>query len=223
MATLALLRSQVRERANMENSQFVSDAELDRYINLSISEMYDMLCEKDEDYNVSEYAISLVPNQDAYDLPVDFYRLRGVDLNIDGNNSITLKRFEFADRNRFNSYPSLAVNFDIRYRLRSNKITLSPKANVSAQNLTVWYTPLPQVLVDDSDVLDGYNGWEEIVVVKTAIKCLVKEESDTSQLQLEYEQLKQRLDSAMDKRDSAEPSKISDVQSKAGYYPVGIL
>jgi hypothetical protein len=216
--TLSDLRSQVRQRANMENSTFVTDSEFNRYINLSIAELYDMLSEKDADYNISSSTFSLIPGNDAYNLPVDFYRLRGVDLNIDSNNVVTLKKFEFEDRNRFNSYPSLAENFDIRYRLRGNQIVFSPGENISAQSITLWYIPLPVTLSSDSSTLNGYNGWEEIVIVKSAIKALVKEEQETSQLQLEYEQLKQRLEAAMDQRDSGQPSKIYDNQSSAGFY-----
>jgi len=220
--TLLEIRTQVRQRANMENSTFVTDSEFNRYINLSIAELYDMLSEKDSDYNISSNTFNLVSGTDAYSLPADFYRLRGVDMNVDANNKITLKKFEFEDRNRFNSYPSLAANFDIRYRLRGNQILFSPGENISAQSITLWYIPLPTALSIDTDTLNGYNGWEEIVIVKSAIKALVKEEQDTSQLQLEYEQLKQRLDAAMDQRDSGQPSKIYDNQSPAGYYPVGI-
>lgn len=224
MPTLLELRTQVRQRANMENSNFCTDAELDSYLNLSIRELYDMIVSKfDSDYNISSETFALVQGQDGYNLPADFYKVRGVDLNIDANNVITLKKFEFEERNRFNSYPSLAVNFNIRYRLRGNQIIFSPKQNISAQSVTIWYIPLPSTLEDDSDVLDGYNGWEELVIIKTAIKALVKEEQDTSQLQLEYEQIKQRLESMMDNRDAAQPSRITDNQSPAGYYPVGIL
>lgn len=220
--TLLELRTQTRQRANMENSQFVTDAEFNKYINLSIAELYDMLCEKDADYNISSSTIALVSGSDAYSLPADFYRLRGVDLNIDANNKITLKKFEFQDRNRFNSYPSLAVNFDIRYRLRGSQILFSPSENISGQSVTLWYIPLPVALSADIDTLNGYNGWEEIVIVKSAIKALVKEEQDTSQLQLEYEQLKMRLDAAMDQRDSGQPSRIYDNQTRSGIYPAAI-
>ena len=37
------LRDEVRQRADMVYSDFVSDSEINRYINESISELYDML------------------------------------------------------------------------------------------------------------------------------------------------------------------------------------
>lgn len=193
----------------MENSTFVTDAEFNNYINLSIAELYDMLCSKtDEDYNISSQSYTLVANQDSYDLPATFYKLRGVDLNLDPLRAVPLKRFEFAERNSVQ--PLLYGLVDLRYRVRGNKLTFSPVELIEGSSVTLWYIPLPTRLALDADTLEGYNGWEELVIVKAAIKALVKEEQDTSQLQLEYEQLKIRLDQAMDTRDSGSPSKITD-------------
>ena len=61
MATLATLRNRVRQRADMENNNFVSDSEVNQYINSSYAELYDLLVAKFEDYYVAdplEFAIS---------------------------------------------------------------------------------------------------------------------------------------------------------------------
>jgi hypothetical protein len=217
--TLLQLRTQARQRANMENSTFVTDGEFNTYINLSISELYDMLCSKsDADYNISSSTFTTVTNQDSYNLPVDFYRLRGVDLLIDPLRPVPLKRFEFAERNSID--PQFYGVVDIRYRLRGDKLTFTPTELMGGQSMRIWYIPLPTQLSADNHTLNGYNGWEELVIVKTAIKALVKEEQDTSQLTYEYEQLKLRLEQAMDSRDSASPSRITD--NERYFYPYDI-
>lgn len=207
--TLLQLRTQARQRANMENSTFVTDSEFNTYINLSISELYDMLCSKvDADYNINSQTFTTTANVDSYDLPNDFYKLRGVDLLLDPLRPVPLKRFEFAERNSID--PIFFGVVDLRYRVRGNKLTFTPVELMGGQSIRVWYIPLPSQLSSDSDALNGYNGWEELVIIKAAIKALVKEEQDTSQLQLEYAELKQRLEVAMDSRDSASPSRITD-------------
>jgi hypothetical protein len=217
--TLLQLRTQSRERANMENSTFVSDSELNNYINLSIAELYDMICNKvDEDYNITSYTFTTSADVDAYNLPSDFYKLRGVDLMLDTLRSTPLKRFEFAERNSLD--PIFVGPVDLKYRLRGNQISFTPAELMGGNNIRVWYIPLPTRLSSDSDTLNGYNGWEELVIVKSAIKALVKEEQDTSQLQLEYAELKLRLEQSMDVRDSASPSRITD--NDRNYYPFNL-
>ena len=51
--TEATLRSRARRMADMENSTFVSDAEIRDYINSAYAELYDLVIEKYEDYYVS--------------------------------------------------------------------------------------------------------------------------------------------------------------------------
>ena len=48
------LRTRARRRADMENSTFVSDAEIQDYLNSSISELHDFMVKSYEDYFVSE-------------------------------------------------------------------------------------------------------------------------------------------------------------------------
>lgn len=54
--TLAELRTEVRRRSDMENSQFVKDAELTTYINQSYVELYDLLIARFEDYFVTDFS-----------------------------------------------------------------------------------------------------------------------------------------------------------------------
>ena len=79
---LEQLRVACRQRADMVNSTFITDAELNSYINASYFELYDLLVQKyGNDYYVQEYYFNLVGNQSRYDLPEDFFKLLGVDLS----------------------------------------------------------------------------------------------------------------------------------------------
>ena len=208
--TLAQMRTKVRERADMQNSTFISDTELDGYINSSYAELYDLIIDKHgEDYYISSQNYTSSAGQTTFSLPADFYKLRGVDLNI-GSNSITLKKFEFAERNRFNNLVVYADG-ECRYRLRGSNLILTPALGTSRQ-LTLWYIPKPATLVSGSDAIDGINGFEEYVVVDAAIKCRSKEESDIQDLVYMKQSLLMRIEKMADARDANEPSRIVDTE-----------
>jgi hypothetical protein len=208
--TLLQLRAEVRQRANMENSLFVTDSELDRYINLSLSELYDILVSKyGQDYFMTSYDFSTTAGVDSYALPTDLYKLAGVDMKLDPVRFIRLKRFEFAERNRVD-YAMTLREIDLKYRLRGEYILFSPIGNMSGRQIRLWYIPKPTLLVNTTDTVEGYNGWEEHAIITAAIKCLGKEESDTSTLQVELAKITTRIESMAAARDTQSPMRVYD-------------
>jgi len=219
MTTLVELRNQVRQRADMENSTFVSDAELNNYINLSYAELYDLIIDKHgEDYYIQDQVYTGSPSQDTFALPSNFYKLRGVDLLTSAGQAVTLRRFEFSERNRFTNV-SQAVDGDYRYRLRGSNLVLTPALSAQHQ-LKLWYIPKPIKLVADSDAIDGVNGFEEYVIIDAAIKCRIKEETDTSTLIYQKQSIETRINRMADNRDANEPSRIVDINinSRDSYF-----
>ena len=68
--TLAELRTQSRQRADMENSNFISDTELTSYINNSIAELHDIMAEAyGSEYFVTTTTFSVTSGDDTYSLP----------------------------------------------------------------------------------------------------------------------------------------------------------
>lgn len=218
--TLGELKTQARQRADMTESSFVEDAELTSYINNSIAELYDLLIQSyGSDYYISQYDFTTVSGQKAYDLPSDFYKLRGVDANYGTNNPTTLDQFNFNERNRFTEVLQWNIDglYQIRYRLRGSQLLFSsdPDRNVA---ITLWYIPLATKLVDDADTMDDLNAYSEYVIVDAAIKMMQKEESDVSVLMLQKEALKQRIESASQNRDAGSSESVSDVYNEASDY-----
>jgi len=222
IVTLLELRTRARQRADMVNSGFVSDSELNVYINASYAELYDLLVSKHgEDYFVDSFNITTTNNVETYSLPSDFYKLLGVDLQLDtSSNWVSLKRFEFAERNIPQIWDIKFVDF-IRYRVFGSSLKLSPVPQ-SHQNIRVWYIPLPSKLVKDNDTFDGIDGWEEYVVIDVAIKMLTKEESDTSQLLGEKMAMKLRIEQMAEARDEGQPARVQDMNSLSSNYYYGV-
>lgn len=215
MVTLAELKERARQRADMENSEFVSDAELTQYINSSLAELHDLLIAAyNEDYVMEEYSWSSTGAMD-YDLPSDFYKLRGVDVRMGTGDWATVKRFNFNRRNEDQSayaWNLLGVPY-MEYRLVGSKIRFNrtPSGNL---NFRMFYHPRAVELVDDTDQYDDVNAYSEYIVVDTAIKMLQKEESDVQVLMGQKAMLKQRIESMAQNRDANEPESVTDIYAE---------
>lgn len=212
--TLSDLRTRARRRADIEKSLFVSDSELNQYINDSYLELYDLLVTKFEDYYAKDpYSFTIASGESSIDLPSDFYKSLGVDRKISGTDYYPLDQFNFRNRN-FKRLPSRRMGLypSIQYRIYGDKLIFMPE-DLCPGDYRWWYVPKATTMSSDTDTIDGVNGWEEYVVIDAAIKCLVKEESDISALQLAKNEIKRRIDEAALNRDAGETSEIQDVRT----------
>lgn len=222
LISFAQIKEESRERANMENSGFISDSELGRYVNKSIRALYDLIMTKyGEDYFVNAEPFEIVVNntQDKYDLPDDFYKVVGVDLKVGTNNGISMQPFMWQERNNYlNSYIASWGEDGVvraRYRIMDNnpgKIWFIPSPT-GGFNVDLWYVPVPPELEDEDDEFNGFNGWEEYVIIDAAIKMLGKEESATKDLKLERQLIIDRITETAANRDIGMSHRVQDVNS----------
>lgn len=218
--TLLELRTQARQLADRENSQFVTDAELTNYVNSAIAELQDLLISAySSDYYISSYTFTTVNNQTNYALPADFYKLRGVDAAINGTEWAAVRPFNFNERNRNDSFSSwgLMTGPSVRYRLLGNNMVLSPAPD-GAYNMRVWYIPTATKLVADSDVLADLNQFSDFVIYDAAIKMLIKEESDPTALMAERAKCEKRIVEMGQNRDAGQPESVSDIYAENNDY-----
>ncbi len=206
------LRTRARHRADMENSAFVSDAEIQDYLNSSISELHDFMVKSYEDYFVSEQTYNAPIATGGANLPDDFYKALGVDYNSGGITS-TLRAYSFTERNVYNTpYAAIDRLAEPMYKVEGSKIKLIPN-NSQSGTITLFYVPLPtQFSTTVTEIETIIPGYEEYVVVATAIRMLMKEESDTRQLELEKNQLASRIIRALSPRDTSGSFAIRDVR-----------
>ena len=214
---LSALRERARRRANMEDSDFVEDEELNQYISDSYAELYDLLVSKFEDYYVADpLEFSISSGSSTYALPADFYKLIGLDRSVGGGDYVEVKPFNFNDRNRRRIGDRLRSGSPTaRYRILGSNLRFSP-ADQAAGDYLLWYVPRYSELTEDTDEVDGVNGWEEYIVIDAAIKCLIKEESNANDLYKAKAEIKQRIEEMAANRDAGEPQRIPDV-TMSGY------
>lgn len=288
----------------MQSSGFVSDTELNGYINNSYFELYDLIVSRYEDY-YSTLVEMTISTGNSYTLPTDFYKLRGVDYDLNGN-WIELRKWNFQDRNKF-TQPNNILNYSQYrlYRVVGNEILLLPEDQANG-NYRVWYVPRATAMADGvlatatlqaltytstdiyvsgdtisisyvgggtaglevvdvigeaitvtiedgvstaQDILqaveaatalvivtlisaniaqttepqtylsggsarvnmDPINGWDEYIVIDSAIKCLQKEESDVSVLLSQKNAIIQRIEALANNRDAGEPERTTDI------------
>ena len=212
--TLAQLRTRSRERADMEDSDFVSTTEELSYINASYAELYDILVSRFEDYFTINTEITVASGDSSFPLPTTFYKLRALDLRLDssGNNWTALPKFNFNNRNIRNSNVSrlLSGQFNISYSVVGANVELVP-TDSALGTYRLWYVPIYTPLADESDTIDGISGWEEYIVIDVAIKMLNKEESSVTHLVKEKEAMLKRIEDMANNRDVDQPEVVGDV------------
>lgn len=217
---LEQLRLRSREAADMVNSdEFISNDELNFYINQSLYELRDVLVTSyGQYYPFSTASLSILSGADTAALPADCYKVMGVDILVQSPNQfMTLNEFNFNERNLFNGpnqiYGTVSNWWtNIRYSIRGREIWITPTPN---QNITLrlWYIPNMTELVADSDevpVNDAMAGWLQYVITDCAIKMKQKEEDDVSVLMMQKEALRQRIIKSCTTQNAGSPKTISD-------------
>lgn len=240
--TLGQIRLLSQQKADRVNSNFVTTAEWNTYINMSYFELYDLLVQKyGNDYFVAPETRFVLTGASSYALPdgitmfqdqnnnpyvaQPFYKLLGVDLAINAANNawITLGKYEFISRNQY-VYPQLGTNLlgvaGLRYRMEGNNINFIPTPQAN-QYGRLWYIPRMATLLKDTDIADGVSGWTEYIAVDAAIKALQKEESDVTVLAAQKMALIQRIEDAAENRDAGQPETISQTRQNVDLYGAG--
>lgn len=208
--TLLQLRTRAKQRANLENSNFLTPAEWNENINYAISELRDLIISKaGDDYFATSQSFSLISGTEAYALPAAFYKALWVEILESDGKYRKLKRFEISEKNAYgNPYSSFCS--EIRYRLIGDNLHFTSFDSIGGRTARLWYVPLITELSADGDTLSGFNGWDEYIILHAAIAALDKEEQETSKLELKLEKLKLRIEAMSEDRDQSNPMRIQD-------------
>lgn len=208
--TLANLISDCRQRANMENSTFITDAEITEYLNQELAELWARLVQGEGQPHLrSSTTISATNGTALYALPADFWRLQEVVATIGGVTG-NLTPFMPVEHGWLQSASPWGVTSPVRYRLQGGNIEFLPATqNFSA---TLYYTPCQTRLVNNSDTFDGFNGYEVAAIYGAVATMLAKEESDPSFYVGQKERIYRHIDSLAAQRDAANPERVQDVE-----------
>lgn len=213
-ATLAELRTRVRQRADMVDSDFVTDAELNTYIQQSYRKLYNLVVTTFSDWYVDDPVEFSITSGNTFTLPATFYKLIAVDFKLNGK-WIEVPRFNINERNRQTAGRFRIFHPTIKYRLMNNKLRFIPTDDATG-DYRYWAVSKPSVPTDDADTIEGENGWDEFVVLDSAIKCLNKEETDATMLIMEQQQIKEDILINANSYDEGGSERVEDIH--AGSY-----
>ena len=219
--TVVELIERTRSRANMESTQFVTDAEIVSWLNNAHFSLYDMIVNAHEGYFASTHSFDFVSGTDEYILPDNFYKALGVDMKIDNDRVISLKRFQFNERNKYRTTiyaPSVPASIYL-YSIQDDHVKFIPVPR-EARTCTLWFVPVASELVvanptaNQTDKLDIRMAmWGDYLVLSAAIQCLNKEESNSNALQEEQAKIERRIIDSCANRDEGQAPCVTDVYS----------
>ncbi len=222
--SLATLCERVLQRANLEGAQrFIKPHELVDNINGSIAEWVDEVrgTTWNGSYARASHEMTTSQNDALYPLPQDLLTLLSVDVAIAaGGPVITARSYQEEERNAFRNMPALTawgMGGPIYYQIQQTDISFIPMPQ-GAFIVTINYVPTAPILADGLDKIDSINGWEEFIVLDSAIKCLMKVGGNDQipVLAQRLEQQRQRIRAMAPRRDQAFAERVHVIEN-AGF------
>ena len=204
------MRSDVRLRADLVGNQFVSDSELNEYINQSLAELYDRLVNAHgQEFYVKQDVVTTVQNQETYTLPADHYETVYVELD-DGSTRFRLPSYSMHERARIIGTNVNNPGRPIAFRLQQGSLSLLPPPT-GGFTIRHWYVPACVRLTSDSDSFDGVDGWEEYAIWRAVAYAQQKEQLDASFALGMVAQMAQRIDRIAPFRAANNTERVVDV------------
>jgi len=187
--------------------------EVDDYIRESYAAMYDRLLRaRGTTLLESKTTQALTVGQATYALPADFYELLAIDLDT-GNGQYTLEKFNRKERPQLEDTNAGWKGYPYYYVLAGDNIDILPVCQLSGCTLNIHYIPTVPDLQNDSDTLDGVDGWEEWIVLDAAKKMATKQGDErlVGLLTADLQREEARLAALSSARDRAGPGHVTDV------------
>lgn len=200
------LIAEVRSLADMQNTQAVTDDEINLWLNSAYRELYNMLLNTYEMYKIDSDDIAMVTDQKDYDLPTDFLKLVKVFwVGTDGREypltRMTLHETDVYDQRE----PGPR-----RYLLIGSKIRFWPIPS-AGRTIRIYYNPAATVFAKTDTDIDFEQHQDEFCIVSAVVKCLEKEGTPVAEQIAERERLRQQCKEIVAPRDVSAPTKITDV------------
>lgn len=142
--TASYLIERARSLSDLVNSKFISYEDEVSSLNESYRDIYSWLCNNDDDYYVKEYFTTVVPNVandptvSLITLPEDFYKLRFIDYQFQGNWT-RVRKYSTEERDNNPSGP--------KYRFYGKELRIiGVNPNGANGNLRIVYYPPAEVI-----------------------------------------------------------------------------
>lgn len=216
------LIARVREITDLTDTEFVTDDEIGHYLNRSYQALYNEIAESNQDYFTKTIRFRSVANELV--LPLDFYKLRALDLYY-GNFFYTISHVSLREREGYQFNESVFRPYNVRgsselyrYNIEGDKLTLFTQLSDCSSDFVLHYIPRPGNVGEGSRLP---KGWENYVILKSAVLCRIKEESSYRELKMLADEELNRVRKLCQERDLAQPERIIDIYENEGYLSYG--
>lgn len=213
---LSELMVRAREHADQEDSTFVTDTTLKRWLNKSLDALYGKIVVLWEDYYLTRLDISLTGT--SYELPADFFKLVNLKAKSQAGTFRQLTKCTAAEEDYYLAATGLRPE-EVRYRVEGERtVCLFPGYGSSTVEGKLAYVPLRTQLVEDEDTFSAPQGWEEWAVLLTAIRMVTKAEQSTTGLEKLLLAEEERIVLEAPKRDQNSTARVQDVTTLQDSY-----
>lgn len=216
--TVADIISAIRKRGGYISDVFPAEvSSLIEFIDSAYSEVYDELAFSFEGFYEVESEILTTGSIKDYSLPTNIAHLIGVDSKVSTNNYNTVNRYDFSDRNEYNSSYNNIMNTSesFVYRLQGDSIRIQPTPS-AATIIRLTYIPYPTQISGSTQSLSFHTAaQEELVKLHTLRKIQVADEVSTSSVDKEIKRQIMRVKKMSNIRDQHQPKSISNIRGKS--------
>lgn len=214
---LDTMRDGARARSDRTDTGFVSDSELNGYINKALLRIYRDLARTGggRELYATSASFSTVASTESYSFATitgasdDILYVLGVDAQLTSDWR-SLRPYTFTGRNRAATVSGWGLLDRPRYAVVGRQIRFIP-APSGVISCRLWYVPEPTALSADGDTITNNFGIDEFIELDAAIQVLAKEESDVSQLLVLRNEIRRQILTDARALDTGFPKQIQDI------------
>src|SRR5574337_1059 len=208
--TVSELETRVRLLGDWQNLEsdysdagsYMSSGTLYRFMDAANSWAWNVYAHADEGWNAKRYTFTSVAQSASYALPSDFYVARGVEQAIDNSSApagwLPLRRADADDDSDVGL--TAAQGSTVAYRYIGDWIELVPPPG-DARQFRITYVPTAQVISSSLQTVDGVDGYEQVVVLKTVVLGKIREEKPYADVQAELNEHVAQMERNVKRRD----------------------
>lgn len=217
--SLTQLRADTRLFANQRSTALVTDAELDRLLNLRLAALYDLFLEAGGHERYEQTAtLSTTAGNQYVALPADFYELLTVIARWGAQDLEELDSLDhLGDQVQYRNFNTWAQFAPKAWRAQRTPPLLEffPTPN-TVTTLEIRYVQVYPTLSDPAQTFDGVNGWEVMVSAGAAMDLLGLQGMPIGYAERLYAEAKDRIEGLAARRAAANPPTIRDVRGSVG-------
>lgn len=216
--TVTAILARAESLANVTGAGIFATAEKEGSLNAAYRDVYEEICESEDDYFATWYSFALSAMTAVSDetasyyiaLPATFYRLRRLECKV-GTEWYPIRKMSPNDENKRAGTPS--------YRLLSSNLymLLSVSANISGFRMLYYPTPAAYTVSGGStDIVFPPQLEPDILALQVAIDIIRKQNGDYGKLAQRRDELIARFKRAVWHRDDADSLRVANVYGTAG-------